>query len=317
MRDTGVEVSIVIVNWNARDYLRDCLRSIRDNVSIAVETIVIDNASSDGSAAMVSGEFPGVALIANTANRGFAAANNQGIRAARGRYVLLLNPDTVVYKETLEKSVEFADSNPRVGVLGCRVLEAEDRVQRTCFSFPGPMNLLLVELGLQRVFPRSRFFGRPELGWWDRDSELDVPVVSGMYMLVRRAAIERVGVMDEDYFVYAEEADWCFRIAKAGWRCVFAPVGSILHREGGGKSTAQIKARMYVQLQKSQLIFNRKNLGDGAYWAAKCVFVASMTARWLVWSTLGRLLNRTDAPALRGLAAAALRFHLRGMEPAR
>jgi GT2 family glycosyltransferase len=308
-------VSIVVVNWNAREFLRDCIRSIRENVSVAVQIIVVDNASRDGSAAMVRSEFPDVELIANTENRGFAAANNQGIRIANAPYILLLNPDTIVYAGALENSVAYMNARPDVGLMGCRVMETQDRIQRTCFSFPGPVNLLLIQSGLHRVFPRSRVFGRPELGWWDRDSELDVPVVSGMYMLARRDVIDKVGLMDEDYFVYAEEADWCFRIRKAGWRCVFAPVGQILHRDGGGKSTAQTKARMYVQLQKSILIFNRKNLGAGAYCAAKTVYVGSMLARWVAWSAMRLLTNKEDATALARLAAASLRYHLLGVEP--
>jgi len=310
-----VDVSVVIVNWNARDYLRGCIRSITEETRLRTQIIVVDNASGDGSADMVRSEFPTVQLIANSMNRGFAAANNQGLRVAEGCWLLLLNPDTVVLDGAIDKTIAFAQSRPKAGVIGCRVMESPVTVQRTCFAYPSPWNLFLTESGLSRLFPKSRIFGRPQIGWWDRDSEREVDVVSGMFMLVRREAMEQVGMMDEDYFVYAEEADWCFRFSRAGWRCLFAPVASILHLEGGGKSTAQIKARMYVQLHKSLLIFNRKNLGWRAGLMSRATFIGSVSARWVVWATLGRVVRRADAPKLRRLASAALRFHFLGIEP--
>jgi GT2 family glycosyltransferase len=309
------EVSVVVVNWNARDYLRRCLASIIEQTQLPVEIIVVDNASRDGSADMVRAEFPAVRLIVNDENRGFAAANNQGLRIARGRWLLLLNPDTVVLNGAIDKTVAYALGCPAAGVVGCRVMESETRVQRTCFGFPGPLNLLLVETGLCRMFPASRLFGRPWIGWWDRDCERDVDVVSGMFMLVRREAMEQVGLMDEDYFVYAEEADWCFRFARAGWRCVFAPVASILHCEGGGQSTRQVKPRMHVQLQKSVLIFNRKNLGIAAWLLVKAVFLVGSMARVMLFTVSGLVSSAgASAPRVR-LATASLRYHLLGSDP--
>lgn len=311
----GVDVSVVIVNWNACGYLRGCIASILAETSLRTQVIVVDNASRDGSAEMVRAEFPGVRLIANDVNRGFAAANNQGLKVAAGRWMLLLNPDTVILDGAIDKTVAYAQTRPDAGVVGCRVLEDATTVQQTCFAFPSPWNLFLVESGLSRMFPRSRLFGRPQIGWWDRDCEREVDVVSGMFMLVRREAMEQVGLMDEDYFVYAEEADWCFRFRRAGWRCVYAPVASIMHLEGGGKSTAQVKARMYIQLQKSLVIFNRKNLGRMAYAASRATFIGSVAARWVVWAVLGPVIRREDAAKLRRLASAGLKYHLFGIEP--
>ena len=312
----AIDVSVIIVNWNTRDLLRDCIRSLqRCRRGASAEIIVIDNASHDGSAEMVRSQFPDVVLIANEVNRGFAAANNQGIRVARGRYLLLLNPDTVVLEGAVDRSIQYADARPEIGVVGCQVLEDDRTIQRTGFSFPTPWNLFLINSGLSRCFPKSRVFGRPDLGWWDRTTERDVEVVSGMFMLVRREVVDHVGLMDEDYFVYAEEADWCYRIRKAGWRCVFAPVAQIIHLDGGGKSTRQISARMFVQLQKSIMIFQRKNLGRGHWLAAKLLYIVSNAVRsgcWLAWSVL-----RNDEPLrMRAEAAiAALKYHLLGVEP--
>ena len=311
-----IDVSIVIVNWNAKDYLRICLKSIADETpNLNVEVFVVDNASADGSAEMVREEFPGVRLIANADNKGFAAANNQGMRQSRGRYVLLLNPDTVILENAIEKSVAFADRTPRAGVVGCRVLETMDRAQRTGFRFPGPLNTFWTMSGLTSAFPGSRVFSGHLYAGWDRDSERRLEVVSGMYMLVRRQAIEEVGLMDEAYFVYAEEADWCFRFWKAGWECVFTPEARILHTEGGSKSTAKDAVRMYVQKQKSLQIFQRKNLGRLPWLAAKAVYIATLSVR-VVGLSARRLLRGGERERLKvAMAVAALKYHLFRVDP--
>lgn len=305
-----LDLSIIIVGWNTRDFLRDCLASIDANLgSLSAEVIVIDNASSDGSAEMIAAEFPCVRLIANTVNRGFAAANNQGLKAAGGRYLLLLNPDTVILDDVLPRITAWADAHPAAGVVGCQVLENEHTVQRTCFRFPSPLNTLMWVTGLSAWRPRSRLAGRAAYGPWQRDAERDVDVVSGMFMLVRREAFEQVGPMDEGFFVFAEEADWCRRFHDAGWRCVFAPVGRVLHVDGGSKSTDQVSVRMYVEMQKGWLRFHRKHLGLVGWAAAKLLFAVSMAARAIWW----RCVAGDDARAR--LSAAAARFHFTGKVP--
>lgn len=280
-----MDVSIVIVNWNTRDVLRNCLCSLHtDHRDLLFEIIVVDNASKDGSAEMVRSEFPAVRIVANDRNLGFAAANNQGMRLGAGRYYLLLNPDTIVLEDAILKVAQYADVHKGVAVVGCQVLEADHRIQKTGFSFPTPLNLFLIYSGLSRIFPRSRVFGRPEIGWWERTTERDVDVISGMFMLVRREAASQVGLMDEAYFVYAEEADWCYRFWKAGWRCVFAPVGQIIHLDGGGKSTSQVSVKMFVQLQKSLMIFQKKNLGWISWLIAKVIYTVSNSVRAVLWA---------------------------------
>jgi GT2 family glycosyltransferase len=311
----GCDVSVIIVNWNTRDILRDCLRSVFDQTcELAFEVVVIDNASSDGSAAMVKSEFPQVILIENQDNRGFAAANNQGIALAKGRYVLLLNPDTIVLDQAVQKTIKYADQHPDIGVVGCQVHVDAETIQRTCMMFPSVLNLVIQKSGLARFFPRSRLWAREQMGWWDRKSERDVDVVSGMYMLVRRAAIDQVGLMDEDYFIYAEETDWCYRFKKAGWRCVFAPVARIIHRDGGGKSTAQISVKMFVQQQKSILIFHKKNLGIGSWFAAKMIYLGSMLFRMSVFGPMSILGMGRNSSKKAAQSWAAVKFHLFGAE---
>ena len=241
-------VSVIIVSWNTRDLLRECLKTVlRETQNLACEVLVVDNASEDGTVEMLAGEFPHVRVTANPSNRGFAAANNQALSVAQGRYCLLLNPDTLILDRAIERAVSFAEHHPQHAVVGCQVMEDENTIQRTCFSFPSAWGLLLDTVGLSAVLPRSRVFGRGKIGWWDRTTEREVDVVSGMFMLVRRDAIVQVGLMDEDYFVYAEETDWCFRFWRAGWRCVFTPQARIIHLDGGGKSTSQVSVKMFVQ----------------------------------------------------------------------
>ena len=310
------DLSIVIVNWNTRDMLRDCLHSVHASLDdLDVEVMVVDNASSDGSAAMVEEEFPEVRLIANHDNRGFAAANNQGMKPSSGRYVLLLNPDTIVAPVTLNRMIRYADDHTDAAVIGCQVYESEHCIQRTCFRYPDPVNTLFAETGLSRLCSGSRLFGRYWMGDWDRKSEREVDVVSGMFMLVRREAIEQVGFMDESYFIFAEEADWCHRFRRAGWRCIFTPEARIIHRDGGGKSTEQISVRMYVQMQKSLLMFQRKNLGRRAWFTSWLIYVISTSLRTVLWTSLGVLQIGTRSTHRRKQAVAALRFHLTGREP--
>lgn len=257
-----VDASIIIVNWNTKDLLRECVESICSETSgISYEIIVIDNASSDNSAKMIKQNYPEVRLIENRENLGFAAANNQGIDKALGRYLLLLNSDTLILDNAIAKTVDFADRHPQCGVVGCQVWEDNVRIQMTCFRFHSPWNMFCVSFGLSRLFPSSKIFGGDKMQYWDRKTEREVDVVSGMYMLVRREAVDKVGLLDDRFFIYCEEADWCFRMRQAGWKCVFWPGAQIIHLDGGGKSTSQVNVKMEVEKVKSQLLFIGKHYG--------------------------------------------------------
>jgi GT2 family glycosyltransferase len=311
-----MDVSIVIVSWNTRDLLRDCLKSIAaETKDVSFETIVVDNASKDSTDAMVANEFPEVILIKNEVNRGFAAANNQGIRQGRGRYILLLNPDTIILDRAIYKTIAFADARQDIGIVGCQVYLDDRSVQRTGFAFPSPWNLFLTLSGLSRAFAKSRLLGAPELGWWDRDTEQDVDVISGMFMLIRREALSEVGDLDESYFVYTEEADLCFRFASAGWRRVFTPSARIIHVCGGSASTKQVSVKMFVQMQKSTMIYFEKNNGLMAWFSAKIIYVVSNSLRGIAWLGLS-IFRRDEAMRRRASAAfAANAYHLRNVEP--
>jgi hypothetical protein len=312
-----VDVSIVIVNWNTRDYVRACLKSIYEHRgSVSIEVIVVDNDSSDGSADMIRRQFPDVRLLARRENLGFAGGNNAGMEVARGDCVLLLNPDTVLLDDVVARSLDYLREHPEVGVLGCQVYESRTTIQRTCFRFPSPLNTLAWVTGFGGWFPKSRIAGRASYGPWSRETARPVEVVSGMYMFIRREALEDVGLMDDQYFMFAEEADWCYRFHVAGWGCVFAPVGRILHVDGGSKSTAQASVKMYVEMQKSMLLFHQKHRGRLSWAISKSLFCISMPLRaswWLIWGALGAgKLSKHKAKQ----SIAASRWHWLGKEPA-
>lgn len=277
-----MDVSIIIVNWNTKRLLRDCLSSVYEHTGeVDYEIIVIDNASTDGSAGMVKNDFTQVILIENSENRGFAAANNQGMAVAKGRYVLLLNSDTVVLDNSIANTVLFADENPQAAVTGCRVLNPDRTLQRTCFMFPSILNMLLSSTYLYKLFPKNRFFGREQMTWWDRSDVRNVDVVTGCFMLVRREAIEQVGMMDEQFFMYGEETDWCYRFWKKEWTVMFAPVGEIIHF--GGQSAAKKPVAMIVQLRLSILKFIKKHYGWPAYLIARFLVALFFAVRLPVW----------------------------------
>ncbi len=301
-----MDVSIIIVNWNTKELLKGCLESIYEQTKgVEFEVIVVDNASSDGSKEMVANEFPEVVLIANRDNRGFAAANNQAMEMAKGRYVLLLNSDTVILKDVIAGMISYSDSHTKVGIAGCRVLNPDGTLQPTCFMFPSVLNMFLYSTYLNKLFPKSRFFGRERLTWWDRSNERDVDVVTGCFMFVRREAIEKVGLMDEQYYVYGEETDWCYRFKNSGWKVVFVPSGEIIHF--GGASSSQVKSRMRLQLAGSILLFFKKHRGLVSYMLA-CLFTALFfLLRIPYWLLKGLISGKS-----RGIALGNVRTYMLG-----
>jgi len=253
-----MDVSVIIVNWNTCKVTCDCLRSIYAQTATSKsEVIVIDNASTDESVRMIKEKFPQVTLIENSENKGFAAANNQGIRIAQGRYILLLNSDTLILDNAIFKTVAFADTHPEAAVVGCKVLNPDRTLQRTCFMFPSLLNMVLSSTYLYKLFPRSKFFGREQMTWWDRNDIREVDVVTGCFMLVRREAVEQIGLLDERFFMYGEETDWCYRFKQGGWKILFTPSAEIIHL--GGASTKQAGSKMALEYVASMLRFFKKH----------------------------------------------------------
>jgi N-acetylglucosaminyl-diphospho-decaprenol L-rhamnosyltransferase len=256
--EVGSDLSIVIVNWNVRDLLRRCLHSIMSNFQI--EIIVVDNASSDDSVAMIEEEFPQVRLIANSKNVGFTVGNNQGIAAGRGRYVLLLNPDTEIVGNALATMVEYMDEHPEVGALGPQLLNPDGSIQSSRRRFPTLATAFLESTILQQWFPHSCVTRHYYIA--DRpDNEIqEVDWVTGACLLVRREAIEEVGLLDKDFFMYSEELDWCRRAKERGWKTVYLPTARVIHH--GGQSSEQVKSFQHIQFQRSKIRYFRKHHGS-------------------------------------------------------
>lgn len=290
-----MDLSIVIVNWNTKDLLRDCLQSVwRSLEGITAEVIVVDNASADGSVEMVREKFPATQLIANEENRGFAAANNQGFVLARGRHVLLLNSDTVVHGEVFLRSVEYLDDNPDVGMMGCRVLNGDGSTQLTCSQFPTFTNLLLQTVGANRL--GGRFFSRYQMLDWDRDDEREVEVISGCYLMVRAEVIKEIGPLDEAFFCYGEETDWCRRCSDAGWRLMFSPVGEITHFGSG--STRNVNHVRDLMLSEGTVRLHRKHGGPAEAAAVWLLLLFFNGSRSLFWTSRA-ILDSGDATRTR------------------
>jgi len=249
----------------------------------------VDNASTDGSVEMIKSQFPRAHLIENESNRGFAAAINQGLAIAKGRYALLLNSDTLVLDDAIAKTVEFADGRSEAAVVGCRVLNTDKTLQSTCFMFPSILNMLLSASYFYKLFPKSKFFGRERMTWWDRHTTKEVDVATGCFMLVRREAIDQVGTMDEQFFMYGEETDWCYRFKKTGWKILFTPNAEVIHL--GGESSRKMSPEMTLQLRASILQFVCKHYSRFEYILA-CIlvwfFLALRVPRWFLKSLGGR-----------------------------
>ncbi|MEX0602678.1 MAG: glycosyltransferase family 2 protein, partial [Bacteroidota bacterium] len=230
----SLQLSVVIVNYNVREFLHHSLVSLRKAMKgIRGEIIVVDNASDDGSVEMVRKSFPSVRLIVNKQNLGFARANNIGLSAARGKFLLLINPDTLVQEDTLSVMLKFFADNPDAGLAGCKILNPDGSFQLACRrSFPTPWAALTKITGLSSLFPRSRLFGRYNLTYLSPEETYDLDAVSGSFMMLRREVYKDVGGLDEDFFMYGEDLDWCYRIQKAGWKIWYVPHTQIIHYKG-------------------------------------------------------------------------------------
>ena len=255
-----VRLSIVIVSWNVRSLLQRALDSIKQawTADIKVEIIVVDNGSTDGTVKMIKGKFPDVHLIANEHNAGFTGGNNQGIQAACGEYILLLNPDTEVRDKALQTMVTYLERHPHVGLIGPQLRNPDGTIQSSRRRFPTIPVLFLESTWLQPLAPK-----RMLAQYYIRDRSAmkiqSVDWVTGAAMMTRRDVIEKVGYLDESFFMYSEELDWCKRIKSAGWDIVYLPEAEIVHYEG--KSSEQVLPARHIYFQSSKVRYAEKYYG--------------------------------------------------------
>lgn len=255
-----IVLSVCIVNYQARDYLRECLDSIRKNVCLeGLEIIVVDNGSQDQSIEMLSQDYPEVRLIRNEKNEGYTLPMNQGLKAAVGRYLMQLNPDTIILPGAFEAMVSFMDAHPEVGISGPKVLNTDGSMQKSCRRGDSrPLAVFAYFLGLARRFPKSKLFGGYHLNYLDEDEINEVGGLAGSCMLIRRDVIQQIGYLDEAFFAYQEDADFCFRARQAGWKVTYYPVAKIIHYGGQGGSRVQ-PYKAIIEWHRSYWIYYRKN----------------------------------------------------------
>lgn len=270
----GIDLSVVIVSWNVKALLEKCLRSVLDSPGWqlvppggepsgtglrSLEVWLIDSASSDGTAEMVHSQFPDVGLIENSENVGFTRGNNQGIARCRGRALMLLNPDTEVMGDTLATMGDYLASHPDVGVVGPRIATPDGGIQPSRRRFPTYGTAFIESTCLQQWFPRHPLLARYYM--WDApdDREQDVDWLEGACLLARAEVVKQVGGLDERFFMYSEELDWCQRIRSAGWRVVYLSQAQILHY--GGKSSDQVVAAKHIRFQRSKIAYYAKYFG--------------------------------------------------------
>jgi GT2 family glycosyltransferase len=262
-------ISIIIVSWNAKDYLLQCLASLNTlnptGPQGQPEIIVVDNASADGSAEAVAAYYPKVRLIRNPENVGFSRANNIGIKASRGDYLAFVNSDVEVLPGCIDALVDFFETDPRVGMVGPKLVGKDRRLQRSARGFPTLWNQFCRALALDKLVPSKIFSGYAMTYWGHRTCET-VDILQGSFMLVKRAALEEVGFWDEEFFIYGEDVDLCRRFRKGGWKVVFVPWARAIHY--GGASSANAPVRFYIEKQRADLQYWRKHepsLAVGGY----------------------------------------------------
>ena len=280
-----IKLSIVVINWNTRVLLHHCLSSIKNNPpSCSFEILVIDNASDDESVIMLADEFPDARVIHNNQNIGFAAGNNQAIKKSNGNILLFLNPDTVVLGDAIDKLLCFIEENPNAGVVGPQLLNPDHTIQPSSQVFPSLLSTFVDATLLFRLKPLKGIGERFDLRYWSHDEIRSVDWITGACMLIRREVIKQVGGMDESYFMYSEETDWCFRIRKAGWDIVFYPEAKIIHI--GGASASQRIDRMKSTWIRSYIFFYYKHYGVLQASIARFIMTCGYLWRLLIWGIL-------------------------------
>lgn len=287
---TAIDLSMCIVSYNCRGLLARCLESIREHADdLSPEIIVADNASEDGTPEMLAERFPEVRVLANTENRGFAAGINQAMAAASGDVLMMLNPDTEVREGTLGHLVRFLSGRAEAGAIGPAVFGPDGELQYTCHEFPSPWLTFVAQFGLHRAFPGTRTFGAYDMSWWAHDQPRRVGWLSGCCMATRRSVWERVGPLDEGYFMYSEDVDWCYRLAREGYERWYLPDARLIHHEAaswGGAAAERILAA-----HRANFRFFGKQYGYLSEVFVRLLVAIGASARGNLWTIVGPMLD--------------------------
>lgn len=279
-RFAGPVLTVCIVTYRARGYLRECLDSLfAATHPWGIEVIVVDNGSRDGTAELLEGEYPQVRYHENPSNAGYSRPMNQALRMGGGRFLLQLNPDTRIVPGALERLVALMEARPEIGICGPKVLNRDGSFQQHCRrGDPRPWPVISYFLGLNRAFPKSRFFGGYLLNYLDEDRPGEVENVSGSCMLIRRELLEDIGYLDETMYAYQEDSDFCFRARQSGWRVYFLPEAQIIHYGGQGGSRVE-PYRSIIEWHRSYWLYYRKHLAKDYLFLFNWLYYLLMLAK--------------------------------------
>ncbi len=257
-----MDLSIVIVNYNVKEFLQNLLHSIeKASSNISKEIIIVDNASDDGSVELIREKFPEVKLIVNNKNLGFGKANNQALEIAKGKFILMINPDTLVREDTFNKMIEFFNSHPEAGLAGCKIMNPDGTLQLACRrSFPGPWTSFTKVTGLSHLFPKSKLFARYNLTYLDENKTYEVDAISGSFMMMRKEVYDKVGGFDEQFFMYGEDLDLCYRIQQSGYKVYYVHTTQIIHYKG--ESTKRSRLDETKVFYDAMHLFVKKHLSS-------------------------------------------------------
>ncbi len=265
------DISVIIVSWNAREHLRHCLESLRQTGGTLVrEVVVVDNASADGSPELVASQFPEVHLVRSKENLGFARANNLGLKHATGSLLALVNSDVILDPDCLQRLAACLEDHPDVGLVGPKVRGADGRLQVTCRHLPNIWNTTCRFPALDRIWSRWPRFSKFQTWYWNLERRTTVEVLGGCFWLARRKAVDEVGMLDERFFFYSEDVDWCKRFSDAGWKLMFVPEATATHFGGGSSSNAPI--RYSIEQLRSNILYWTKH--HGALGRSVCRLIA-------------------------------------------
>jgi GT2 family glycosyltransferase len=279
--EVPMTLSIVIVNYNTERLLQGCLESVYAGANgTPLDIWVVDNHSRDESVAMVKSRFPRVRVLENDSNLGFSRANNLVVSQSRSDYILLLNPDTVILGDAIERMVKFMDAHPEAGIAGCKVLNRDGTLQLACRrSIPTPEVAFYRLTGLSKLFPQSRVMAKYNMTYESPDRTHEVDAVSGAFLMIRRQVVEKIGLLDERFFMYGEELDWCLRAKRAGWAVMYYPEAQIIHYKG--ESTRYNSRRAALEFYRAMYLFHKKHFAADYSRATNALIYAAIFLRSL------------------------------------
>jgi len=261
-KNQSVDLSIIIGNYNTKAILQKTIRSIiKYNKQILFEIIVVDDASTDGSVEYLKQHFPDVRIFVNKTNLGYSKSYNIGTKNARGPYILHLNSDVLFLKFELKRAIEYMNTHKNIGILGCRILKKDRRLDLPCKrSFPTIWNIFFQSIGLSKLFPKSKLFGRYYLTYLNERSIAQVDCLMGAFMLIRKKVIHKIGYLDEQFFIYGEDIDYCYRAKKAGWNIVYFPAITVKHIHGG--TTNNNKLKHVLLFHQAMFLYYKKHFNN-------------------------------------------------------